>query len=451
MMGVSGRCTLNRSMGQMQKKVKKKKMGLITSYFHLILRTRRTANPTKQKQQKRQKEKKKERKKKDQHPISPNIQTTTTTLKNNLRSTRMSQEEKSGANTAEYFRSYAEIGVHRLMLQDAPRTEAYRRAIEENGDIFRGKTVLEVGCGSGILSLFAARAGAAKVYAVEASGMASHARELVQRNGFSEVIEVVQGLMEEVELPVESVDIIISEWMGFYLVHESMLPSVFVARDRFLKPDGLVFPQHCRVFAAPVSLDAFIDENFTFFQNVYGFDFSYLIPHYQEELLSKPTVRVLDTDQLLSDPTLIWEVDCATATEADLAFLCARCEFQMKKAGTLQGVALWFDVAFPAADGVEPVVLDTAPTAAPTHWMQTTVVLPEGYAVEENNLLPLYVVFVRDTLNPRHYQLSLSGTPVEPPQPVALLDGHTQDCECTKCTLMRVVAQQYEDGIPPSS
>jgi len=43
-------------------------------------------------------------------------------------------------------------------------------------------------------------------------------------------------------LPVEEVDIIISEWMGYFLLFEGMLHSVIYARDRFLKPDGVMFP-----------------------------------------------------------------------------------------------------------------------------------------------------------------------------------------------------------------
>ena len=50
---------------------------------------------------------------------------------------------------------------------------------------------MDVGCGSGILSLFAAQAGAHKVYAVEASNMAKNAKKLIEANGFSSVIEVI--------------------------------------------------------------------------------------------------------------------------------------------------------------------------------------------------------------------------------------------------------------------
>lgn len=74
--------------------------------------------------------------------------------------------------------------------------------------------MLDIGCGTGILSMFAAKAGASKVFAVECSSIVDYARKIVEANNFKDVITIIQGKVEEVELPVEKVDIIISEWMG---------------------------------------------------------------------------------------------------------------------------------------------------------------------------------------------------------------------------------------------
>jgi predicted RNA methylase len=120
----------------------------------------------------------------------------------------------------DYFASYGDLETHELMLKDAPRLAAYAAAVEANASFIRGRAVLDVGAGTGILSLLCARAGARAVYAVEASPMAEHLRDIVERNGFAGVITVLQSVMEETALP-EQVDVVISEWMGFHLLHEA--------------------------------------------------------------------------------------------------------------------------------------------------------------------------------------------------------------------------------------
>jgi predicted RNA methylase len=82
-------------------------------------------------------------------------------------------------------------------------------AIEQNRHLFKGKVVLDVGCGTGILSMFAARAGASQVIGIECSSIIDQAKVIVEKNGFADKITLVKGKVEEVELPVDKVDIII--------------------------------------------------------------------------------------------------------------------------------------------------------------------------------------------------------------------------------------------------
>ena len=72
--------------------------------------------------------------------------------------------DTQGASADEYFSSYADLSVHELMLKDKYRTLAYKTFIEKNPDLFQDKVVVDVGAGTGILSLFAARAGAKQVH-----------------------------------------------------------------------------------------------------------------------------------------------------------------------------------------------------------------------------------------------------------------------------------------------
>lgn len=96
------------------------------------------------------------------------------------------------------------------------------------------------------------RAGAKHVIGVDMSTIIDKAREIVERNGMSSKITLLQGKMEEVKLPYEKVDIIISEWMGYFLLYESMLDTVLYARDKYLKKDGLIFPDKATIFMAGI-------------------------------------------------------------------------------------------------------------------------------------------------------------------------------------------------------
>ncbi|KAH0906440.1 hypothetical protein HID58_038267 [Brassica napus] len=101
---------------------------------------------------------------------------------------------------ANYFCAYSFLYHQKDMLSDRVRMDAYFNAVFENKHHFAGKTVLDVGTGSGILAIWSAQAGARKVYAVEATSMADHARALVKANNL-EHVEVIQGSVEDISLP----------------------------------------------------------------------------------------------------------------------------------------------------------------------------------------------------------------------------------------------------------
>ena len=99
---------------------------------------------------------------------------------------------------SDFFSAYADIAVHQIMLQDQARNEAYWAALQAHA---KGKIVLDVGSGTGFLSILAARAGAAHVYAVEASAMAEVSKDIIEDNMLSDTITVITGRVEEVSLP----------------------------------------------------------------------------------------------------------------------------------------------------------------------------------------------------------------------------------------------------------
>lgn len=158
------------------------------------------------------------------------------------------------------------------MIQDKVRTSTYAHFILTNPMLFRDATVLDVGCGTGILSLFAARSGAKRVIAVDASDIAERATRIVKANGFEDIITVIRGKIEEITLPddIKQVDIIISEWMGYALLYESMLDSVLHARDRFLRPGGVMAPSQCKMEFALCDATEVFKDRIGFWDDVYG-------------------------------------------------------------------------------------------------------------------------------------------------------------------------------------
>ena len=101
---------------------------------------------------------------------------------------QLSNEEMTSKDY--YFDSYAHFGIHEEMLKDEVRTLSYRNSMWHNKHLFKGKVVLDVGCGTGILSMFAAKAGAAKVIGVDMSSIVEYARKIVEVRKHSDKVKV---------------------------------------------------------------------------------------------------------------------------------------------------------------------------------------------------------------------------------------------------------------------
>ncbi len=271
-------------------------------------------------------------------------------------------EASDPQGSADYYSSYADPGVHRLMLMDRARTDAYRRALRTL--VGPDTHVLDVGSGTGILSLFAAEAGAKEVHAAEASAMIELAERIAEANGLDRRIRFHQGPVEALELD-RPVDVLVSEWMGYFALAECMFESVLTARDKHLARGGHMVPSRVDLYLAPIQ-DSRLDyeHGFGFWNHpIYGFDFQELAVHErQDPLLTAPGISV---DALIGEPVRLAVLDCQTGSAASFWFD-ETVEMRIERDGTLHGLAGWFDCLL--APGVW---LRTAPDAPMTHWRQS--------------------------------------------------------------------------------
>jgi len=110
------------------------------------------------------------------------------------------------------------------------------------------------------------------------SNIIDQAQNIIEANGFKDsacnlyfspptslkyrgpAITLVKGKLEEADLPIQEFDIIISEWMGYFLLYESMLDTVLLARDKYLKKDGLIFPDTATLYLAAIEDQEYKEE-----------------------------------------------------------------------------------------------------------------------------------------------------------------------------------------------
>ncbi|AET40431.1 protein-arginine omega-N methyltransferase HMT1 Ecym_6026 [Eremothecium cymbalariae DBVPG len=302
-----------------------------------------------------------------------------------------------------YFNSYDHYGIHEEMLQDTVRTLSYRNAIIQNKDLFKDKIVLDVGCGTGILSMFAAKNGAKHVIGVDMSSIIEMAKKIVDINGLSDRITLLRGKLEDVELPYKKVDIIISEWMGYFLLYESMLDTVLFARDKYLVEGGLIFPDKCSLHVAGLEDAQYKDEKVNYWQDVYGFDYSPFMPLVMRE----PLVDTVDNAAVNTTKSKLIEFDLNTVTVADLAFE-SKFTLTAKRKDFINGLISWFDIQFPAPEGVKPVTFSTGSHAPYTHWKQTVFYLNDDLEADSGDILEGKLTCTPNKLHSRDLDIKIS-------------------------------------------
>lgn len=262
--------------------------------------------------------------------------------------------------------SYSDMSEHQWMIEDRLRTDAYEKAIQAG--VRPGDVVMDFGCGLGILAMFAARAGARKVYAVDRLPIVRLAQAVAKKNGLSS-IDFVHAPGGAFSLP-EKVDVIVSEWMGHFALHEGMLGPLCAARDAHLAPGGRMIPGQVTLRAALVSERVYHDRRSYFSTRPYGIDFS-PVAHW---MFSEVTGERFATADLLSPVVTVVTLDTA-AIPGPPPFVEA--EIAPDRPAEVHGIAGWFEAELGAG-----VTLDTGPFAAATHWAQLFFPFAEPWKVD---------------------------------------------------------------------
>lgn len=269
------------------------------------------------------------------------------------------------------------------MLQDSVRCDAYREAIFRT--VKRGDAVVDLGAGTGLLTFFALQAGARHVYAIEMSGIAGVAAELIAANGFGDRITLIRRISRKADLP-ERCDVLVTETLSvFGFDRENIIESVADARSRFLKPNGRVIPETVDTFLSPFSSEAFGTGRFASAAApgpppaFYGLDYR----PFARKLLNESR-RVYASGKpflALSQPALCYHIDLRTDTRnPGKTFV----PFLITTGGRLDGFLGWFK-----ANLSEGITLSNSPFLPVTHWGQLylPVVEQADYRVGQTLLL----------------------------------------------------------------
>ncbi len=222
------------------------------------------------------------------------------------------------------------------MIADVGRSNAYAKAIARA--VRPGDTVADIGCGPGVFSLLACRAGARRVFAIESASCIQFARELAAANGFTDRIEFVQSDSRKTELP-ERVNVIVSDLRGVLPLYDHAISSLEDARQRLLATGGIMIPQRDTLKAAVIEAEEY---------------YSHLTTPWRKSLpeldLSPSVLPILNQfysssfkkDQLLTEPQdwglLDYTVGAASRVTAEL-------DCRAVREGIAYGVCLWFETA----------------------------------------------------------------------------------------------------------
>lgn len=198
----------------------------------------------------------------------------------------------------------------------------------------------------------------------------------------------------------DKVDIIVSEWMGYFLLYESMLDTVIYARDKWLVKDGIVFPDKAVMYICAVEDGQVKNDRIDFWEDVYGFDMTPI----KEIAVKEPVVDVVDAKAIVTDSVPILHLDILTCTKQDLEF---SSDFILRanRNDYIHGLVAYFECAFTQVH--KPIGFSTAPYCRYTHWKQTIFYLRKTLTICEGETIKGSITCKPNSKNRRDLDIGL--------------------------------------------
>jgi predicted RNA methylase len=275
---------------------------------------------------------------------------------------------------------------HHVMLRDSIRMACYRRAIEKT--VTPDSIVMDLGAGSGILSFFAGKAGARKIYAVEKRpDMVLVAKELAKANGLDDRITFVENSSHLVQASVidPKPDVLVAEILGNAILEENVLEFTIDARDRFLAPGARMIPHGLDILVAAFDSGPTVDkaQEVAELEDIYGLDFNVLktvLAHKPSTKLDRFTPHLYT---MMSKPVKAIYLDLYTIQSPifQTAF-----SFTALQDGYVNGFCAYFKAHM---DDSNEIMLTNSPWAPPTHWTQMVYHFPARRPVKAGETMDM--------------------------------------------------------------
>ena len=266
----------------------------------------------------------------------------------------------------------AVLDYHLSMLLDTARMDSYRRAI--TASVQPGDVVVDIGCGTGVLSFMACEAGAEKVFAIEGGPVIEAARELAIDNGFADRIEFISGWSIDVGIP-QLADVLITETIGNAGLDEGIVAWACDARQRLLRPGAVMLPQRLRLWVA--ACESYDDHALV--SDWWSPELPYDYTSVHRRAAATLLFAEITPNNLLGQPELAADIDLRTALDETTT---SSGVLRVDRDGTLHGLACWFDSLL-----CPGVTVDNLPPREGSSWSQGFLPLAEPFEVVAGDIL----------------------------------------------------------------